>query len=98
MVRLIDKTPKVTRRLFMRTGGATAAAAVVMPASILSGKAFAADPVALSVDSFNTLVKMARDLYPHDKLPDAIYAAVISGHDAKAKDDALRTGLGGSFS
>ncbi len=35
MVRLIDKTPKVTRRLFMRTGGATAAAAVVMPTSIL---------------------------------------------------------------
>lgn len=88
MVRLIDKTPKVTRRMFMRSGGATAAVAVAMPTSVFSGKAFAADPVALSVDSFNTLVKMARDLYPHDKLPDAIYAAVISGHDAKAKDDA----------
>lgn len=88
MVRLIDKTPKVTRRMFMRTGGATAAAAVAMPTSVLSGKVFAAAPVALSEASFNTLVKMARDLYPHDKLPDAIYAKVISGHDAKAKDDA----------
>ncbi len=88
MVRLIDKTPKVTRRMLLRSGGITAAMAAAMPTTVLSGKAFAAAPVALSEGSFNTLVKMARDLYPHDKLPDAIYAAVISGHDAKAKDDA----------
>ena len=87
MVRLIDKTPKVTRRMLLRTGGATAAAAAAMPTAVLSGKVFAAAPVALSEATFNTLVKMARDIYPHDKLPDAIYAAVITGHDAKAKDD-----------
>jgi hypothetical protein len=87
-MRLIDKTPKVTRRTLLRTGSATAAAAVAMPVAVLNGQAFAATPVALSADAFGTLVKMARDLYPHDKLPDAIYAAVISGHDAKAKDDA----------
>jgi hypothetical protein len=88
MVRLIDKTPKVNRRTVLRAGGATAAAAVTMPTAVMSGKVFAATPVALSEGTFNTLVKMARDIYPHDKLPDAIYAAVISGHDAKAKDDA----------
>jgi hypothetical protein len=88
MVRLIDKTPKVNRRTLLRTGGATAAAVAAMPTGVISGKAFAAAPVALTQDTFNTLVKMARDLYPHDKLADGIYAAVISGHDAKAKDDA----------
>jgi Gluconate 2-dehydrogenase subunit 3 len=86
-MRLIDKTPKVDRRAFMRAGGATAAAAVTIPASVFTGKAFAATPMALGQDSYNTLVKMARDLYPHDKLPDAIYAAVIDGHDKAAKDD-----------
>lgn len=88
MVRLIDKTPKVTRRMLLRSGGLTAAMAAAMPTTVLSGKAFAAAPVALSEGSFNTLVKMARDIYPHDKMADAVYAAVISGHDAKAKDDA----------
>ncbi len=87
MVRLIDKTPKVNRRTLLRAGGATVAAAAAMPTSVISGKVFAAAPVALSADTFNTLVKMARDIYPHDKLADGIYAAVISGHDAKAKDD-----------
>lgn len=108
-MRLIDKTPKVSRRTLLRAGGATAAAAVAMPSSVITGKVFAADPVALSSANFNTLVKMARDIYPHDKLPDAIYAAVISGHDAAAKDDAakktmldegvaaLNTAAGGSY-
>jgi Gluconate 2-dehydrogenase subunit 3 len=86
-MRLIDKTPKVDRRAFLRASGATAAAAVAMPSTVITGKAFAADPVALKPDTFATLVKMARDLYPHDKQPDAIYAAVIEGHDKAAKDD-----------
>jgi hypothetical protein len=86
-MRLIDKTPKVDRRAFLRAGGATAAAAVAMPTSVITGKAFAAASVALKPETFATLVKMARDLYPHDKLPDAIYAAVIEGHDKAAKDD-----------
>ena len=93
MVRLIDKTPKVDRRAFMRAGGATVAAAVTMPASIITGKAFAAAPVALSEGTFNTLVKMSRDIYPHDKLADAIYAKVVEGHDVAAKDDPAKKAL-----
>jgi hypothetical protein len=69
----------------MRTGAMTAAAVAVAPV-----RAFSAAPVALSADSFATLVKMARDLYPHDKLADAFYAKVISGHDAAAKEDAAK--------
>jgi hypothetical protein len=69
----------------MRTGAMTVAAVAVAPTT-----AFSAAPVALSAESFATLVKMARDLYPHDKLADAVYAKVISGHDAAAKDDAAK--------
>lgn len=92
-MRLIDKTPKVTRRNLLRSGGATAAAIVAMPASVITGKAFAAAPEALSLDTFNTLVKMARDIYPHDKIGDAIYAKVISAHDVAAKGDAAKKTL-----
>lgn len=87
-MRLIDKTPKVSRRTLLKTGGATAAAAAVVPAAAITGKAWAAVPIAVSAENFATLVKMARDIYPHDKLGDQYYAKVIEGIDASAKDDA----------
>jgi hypothetical protein len=78
----------------LKSGGAVAAAATVAPAAIVSGKAFAKAPVTLSADSFKTLVQMARDIYPHDKIADQYYAVVIDGIDASAKDDAaLKTML-----
>jgi hypothetical protein len=87
-VRLIDKRFKVSRRDMLRSSAAVAAAASVAPAVVVSGKAFAAAPVALSADTFDTLVKMARDIYPHDKIADTYYAVVIDGFDKSAKDDA----------
>jgi TAT (twin-arginine translocation) pathway-exported protein len=87
-MRLIDKTPKVSRRTVLKTGGVTAAAAALVPAAAISGKAWAAAPVAVSADEFATLVKMARDIYPHDRLGDQYYAKVIEGLDSAAKDDA----------
>jgi hypothetical protein len=87
-MRLIDKTPKVSRRTLLKTGGVTAAAAAMAPAAAMTGKAWAAAPVAVTADDFATLVKMARDIYPHDKLGDQYYAKVIEGLDAAAKDDA----------
>lgn len=93
-MRLIDKRFKVSRREVLKTGSAVAAAASVMPAGVMTGRAFAADPAAVSEDEFATLVKMARDIYPHDKVADQYYATVISGIDASAKDDAaLKTML-----
>jgi hypothetical protein len=84
-MRLIDKRIKVSRRDMLRATSAVAAAATVLPAvSVVK----AAEPVALSRESFDTLVKMARDIYPHDKIADKYYAAVIESLDKAAKDDA----------
>ena len=87
-MRLVDKRFKISRRTVMKTGSAAAAAAAVTPAGIMSGKAFAATTKAISDDAFATLVKMARDLYPHDKIADKYYAGVIEVLDTAAKDDA----------
>ena len=87
-MRLIDRTPKVSRRNFLRTGTVTAVASAVIPVAALGGKAWAATPVAVSPASFATLVKLARDIYPHDKVGDQFYAKVMEGIDAGAKDDA----------
>ena len=87
-MRLIDKTPKVSRRTLLKSGGVTVAAVAMAPAATITGKAWAAAPAAVSADAYATLVKMARDIYPHDKLTDQHYAKVIDGLDAAAKDDA----------
>jgi Pyruvate/2-oxoacid:ferredoxin oxidoreductase gamma subunit len=86
-MRLIDRTPKISRRTLLRTGSVTAAAAMA-PAAAVTGKVWAAEPVAVSADTHATLVRMARDIYPHDKLSDQYYATVIDGLDAAARDDA----------
>jgi len=36
---------------------------------------------------------MARDTYPHDRLPDRFYAIAIKGHDTKAAEDAAHKSL-----
>jgi len=57
----------------------------------------------LSTSEGQTLMAMGRVLYPHRKLPDAVYALLVKGLDAKA-DAALHDGIraldrsaGGSF-
>jgi hypothetical protein len=85
-MRLIDKRPKVSRRTLLKTGAAVVA---VVPAI---GAAQAA-PMAVSPESFATLVKMARDVYPHEKVGDMHYAKVIEGLDAGAKDDAAKKAM-----
>jgi hypothetical protein len=87
-MRLIDRTPKISRRTLLRTGSLTAAAVAIAPTAAMTGKTWAAVPIAVSAENFATLVKMARDIYPHDKLTDQHYAKVIEGIDAAAKDDA----------
>jgi hypothetical protein len=82
-MRVIDKRVKVSRRDMLR---ATAAA----PAAVMTGPALANGSVALvavAEDTFLTLVKMARDLYPHDNIADKYYAGVMQGLDTAAKDD-----------
>ncbi len=87
-MRLIDRTPKISRRTLLRTGSLTAAVVAMAPNAAMTGKTWAAVPIAVSAENFATLVKMARDIYPHDKLTDQHYAKVIEGIDAAAKDDA----------
>ncbi|MDG2001927.1 MAG: Twin-arginine translocation pathway signal [Novosphingobium sp.] len=79
-MRLVKKAIPINRRSFI--GGATGAA-------ILGG--FAAQGEAASItlatvsetQAAETLVKMARDLYPHDRIPDLYYVNAISTIDGE---------------
>ncbi len=77
----------VDRRRFL-AGAASAAAIFVSGSAIIhSGEAWGLEATALKPDTMLTLVKMARDIYPHDRLADRFYALAIKGYDGKAAKD-----------
>jgi len=91
-MREVDRRGKYSRRIFLQ-GAATAVpvAAVAASAGIGIGDAWAADATALAPSTLKTLVKIARDIYPHDFLVDSYYITAIKPWDGKAaKDPAIR--------
>jgi len=93
-MRVLDKAPRVQRRGFLRGSGLGSIGVVVLPATpVLSkeaAKALTADQsfTYLGKHAGRTLVRMARDIYPHDKLPDKFYVQAEAPYDAHAKKDA----------
>jgi hypothetical protein len=91
-MRVIDKIEVLDRRGFLgRSGGLAAllASAPVLPTAATAAvtlKTGAASDVA-------TLVKMARDIYPHDILPDAAYEAAVATIDGQIAEDPARVRL-----
>lgn len=79
-MRLTDKRVPLNRRTFL--GSATSAAMIAG----LTGTAKAAPPALKTVASAEaaaTLVKMARDIYPHDRIPDLYYANAVETIDGE---------------
>ena len=88
--------PGMSRRTLLKSAGLTLVVAGITPAGVTLGRndAWAATAEALTPDSFATLVQMSRDIYPHDKLKDEVYAAAVSALDTAAKDsEELKTML-----
>src|SRR5690606_21848259 len=53
--------------------------------------AWALETTTLKPETMATLIQLARDIYPHDKLPDRFYAIAVKPYDAdSAKDEALK--------
>lgn len=52
-----------------------------------SSAVWAMEVKALAPESMTTLVQMARDIYPHDRFGDDLYALALKGHDERAAGD-----------
>lgn len=96
-MRLVDKTPKkphVTRRAFLKGSGIASVGISVIPASALltsANEAFAQSFKSLGPGAAKDLLRMARDIFPHDKLAEKYYMQAIQPYeDAAAKDAATR--------
>jgi len=82
-MRLIDKTPEVDRRSFLATTGA--AALVVTSAAVMCPtESWALEAKNLKPETVRTLIRMSRDIYPHDRIADKYYAVCVKGMDEKA--------------
>lgn len=83
----------LTRRQLLSR--ATAAGAFVCGAGFVAGRdaAWATEMTAMTPESFATLVQMARDIYPHDRIPDANYVTAVKGYDTPEEADATEAGI-----
>jgi len=91
-----DRRP-ISRRLFLRRSSelSLAAAITVVGGNALlnAGEAWAVEVKALKPETMRTLIQLARDIYPHDRIPDRFYAIAVKGHDDKAGADAAHRTL-----
>ncbi len=96
-MRDVDRRTRVSRRVFLR-GAATAAPAAAVAAAgvtITREAAWAQNAKNLVPHTMATLVKAARDIFPHDHLADTYYVTAVSGWDAAAAKDETRAMIEG---
>jgi hypothetical protein len=92
-MREVDRRSKYDRRVFLK-GAATTVPAVAIATSTGLGvsDAWAEDATTLTPATLKTLMRMARDIYPHDFLGDSYYITAVKPWDDKAaKDPAVKS-------
>lgn len=75
------------RDLLARAAAAGAALVVSGGAVFCPGEGWATEATVLKPETLKTLIKLARDIYPHDKLPDKYYALAVKTYDSGEKPD-----------
>lgn len=84
----------MTRRQLLARSAAAGAAFVIGPGFFAASNATWAMEVAhLKPQTMATLVQMARDIYPHDRIPDEHYVAAVKGYDAADKAQMVEAGI-----
>jgi hypothetical protein len=83
---VIPQPHGLDRRAFL-TRAAVSAIVISNGALICFEEAWGLEVKALKPETARTLVKLARDIYPHDRLADRFYAVAVKGYDEKAGKD-----------
>ncbi len=94
-MRIIPRGVALTRRGFLKGGGAAAIGAAALSAGAMlapAREALAESFTVLGPAVGKTLLVMARDIFPHDRISDRYYMLAIEPYEAKAaKDPELKT-------
>jgi hypothetical protein len=89
------ESPKgLTRRQLLSRGTAAGASFIVGSGFLAStDAAWALETTALKPETFATLVQMARDIYPHDKVGDEFYVIAVKGYDTAEAAEGVEAGI-----
>jgi hypothetical protein len=89
-----DRNQGITRRQLLSRSVAAGALAVVGP-GFIAGKdaAWAMEVTALKPESMATLIQMARDIYPHDRIADEFYVVAVKGYDTAEAAPMIEEGI-----
>ena len=89
-----DRPKGLTRRQLLSRASA-AGASFVIGTGFIAAKdaAWATELTALNPESFATLVQMARDIYPHDRIGDEHYVIAVKGYDAEDAAADIEAGI-----
>ena len=84
----------MTRRQLLSRSVAVGATFVVGAGFVAApNAAWAMETVALKPESMATLIQMARDIYPHDRIADEFYAIAVKGHDTAETAPDIEAGI-----
>jgi hypothetical protein len=84
----------LTRRQLLSRGVAVSASFVVGAGFVAApDAAWAFETVALRPETMATLVQMARDIYPHDHVPDQFYVVAVKGYDTADAAPEIEAGI-----
>jgi hypothetical protein len=87
-----DDDVSLSRRSLIK--GATAAAFMISAGAIINPvEAWGLEVRTLKPETMQTLIQMARDIYPHDRLADRFYAIALKEYDTKSASDAALKSL-----
>lgn len=86
MATLIDRRGPSRRAVLAGLGAA--GALMVSGAAVLNPReAWGLEVTALKPETMRTLIVMARDVYPHDRVPDRFYAVAMKPYETDAAND-----------
>jgi hypothetical protein len=87
-------TTGLTRRALLGRAVAAGALTVTGVGFIAApNAAWAMEVTVITPAQMATLMQMARDIYPHDQVPDQHYAVAVKGYDAEDKKDMVGAGI-----
>ena len=93
MERISDRRG-LSRRDLLTRSLALGAAFVVGPGFVAAtDAAWAMEVKALKPETMATLIQMARDIYPHDRVADEYYAAAVKGYDNADQAEMIENGI-----
>lgn len=88
-----EKSNLTRRDLLSRS--AAAGVAFVVGTGYVAGRsaAWAMEVEHLQPETMATLIQMARDIYPHDRVADEYYATAVKSYDSAESKDAVEAGI-----